>query len=103
MTRLKLTMTPALFVGFLYPIRAVNLHASFLLIFHVICSSSNSGRFLQRAHIHVFSNSSGRGLPQNTHRASGSASAKRRRRRFALERGVKHPSPPCAAFWKQTF
>jgi hypothetical protein len=53
------------------------IHVSFLLIFHIVCSSSNSGRFLQREHIHVSSNSSGRGLPQNTHRASGSASAKR--------------------------
>jgi hypothetical protein len=28
---------------------------------------------------------------------------KKTRRLFILERGVKHPSPPCAAFWKQTF
>jgi hypothetical protein len=87
MTGLKLTMTPALFVGFLYPIRAVNLHASFLLIFHIVCNSSNSGRFLQREHIHVISNSSGRGLPQNTHRASRIGVGKETRRRFALESG----------------
>jgi hypothetical protein len=62
-------------------------HYSFLLIFHIVCNSSNSGRFLQREHIHVISNSSGRGLPQNTHRASRIGVGKETRRRFALESG----------------